>query len=343
MVDKSESLTLPERLVAAWPAAQWRDVHVMAAVSGGADSVALLRALSEAKRAAGGAGRVMAAHVNHLLREESNDDEAWLCQQCLQWDVPLAVKRVDVNQLAAQRGDGVEAAAREARYRTLAQMAEEAGARFVVTAHTRDDQAETVLFRLVRGTGLRGLAGMRRARALSPSVTLMRPLLGCTRAELRAYLDALGQSWREDPTNLDSRFARNRLRETVLPLLREGFNPEADAAVVRAAELVGEAQDVIDSFAATLAETCGASADAGGVTLHTAPLAGQPALLVVETLRQSWRAAGWPEQAMTHGWWSRLASLAQAEDDDRVLNLPGNVLARREGDLLSLARRNGPP
>jgi tRNA(Ile)-lysidine synthase len=315
----------------------------MAAVSGGADSVALIRALSEAKRAAGGAGRVAATHVNHQLREESNDDEAWLCQQCLQWDVPLLVRRVDVIDLAAQRGDGIEAAAREARYRVLAQMAEEAGARFVVTAHTRDDQAETVLFRLVRGTGLRGLAGMRRARALSPSVTLIRPLLGCTRAELRAYLDGLGQTWREDPTNRDGRIARNRLRETVLPLLREHFNPEADAAVVRAAELVGDAQDVIDSLAATLAETCGASADAGGVTLHTAPLAGQPMLLVVETLRQAWRAAGWPEQAMTRQRWSELASLVHAEHDDRVLNLPGHVRARREGDLLLLARRAGLP
>jgi hypothetical protein len=125
----------------------------------------------------------------------------------------------------------------------------------------------------------------------------------------------------------------------VLPLLREHFNPEADAAIVRAAELNAEAQDVIDALAATLAETCGVSADAGSVTLHTAPLAGQSTLLVVETLRQAWHAAVWPEQAMTRLWWSELASLAHAEEDERVLNLPGNVLARREGDLLSLARR----
>jgi tRNA(Ile)-lysidine synthase len=341
--EKGQSLTLPERLVAAWPAHQWRDVHVMAAISGGADSVALLRALLEAKRATGGAGRVLAAHVNHQLRVDSNDDEAWVRQQCLQWDVPVVVRRVDVASLAAQRGDGVEAAAREARYRVLVEMAEETGTRFVVTAHTREDQVETVLFRLVRGTGLRGLAGMQRARALSPCVTLVRPLLDCTRAELRAYLEGHSQTWREDPMNRDSRFARNRLRETVLPLLREHFNPEADKAVARAAELVAEAQDVIDSLATTLAETCGMSADAGGVTLHTAPLAGQPTLLVVETLRQGWRAAGWPEQAMSRAWWSELASLAHAEKDDRVLNLPGDVLARREGDLLSLARRAGLP
>ena len=191
-----EKLDLPRRLVADWPLAAWDGVHVLAAVSGGADSMALLRALVAAKasaasvaRSSGAAGRVFAGHVNHQLRGRgSDDDEAWLREECHRLGVPLVVRRSNTAALAARDGDGIEAAARDERYRLLVEMADEVGARFVATAHTRDDQAETVLFRLVRGSGLRGLAGMPRSRALSPSVTLVRPLLACGREDSRTYL-----------------------------------------------------------------------------------------------------------------------------------------------------------
>ncbi len=331
---------LPARLVAVWPAAAWRDVHVLAAVSGGADSMALVRAMLEAKRLAGGAGKLFAGHVNHGLRgAESEADQAWLVQQCGVLGVPLEVRRAETAAHAAAVGDGLEAAAREDRYRLLVEMAEAIGARYVVTAHTRDDQAETVLFRLLRGSGLRGLAGMRPTRPLSPTVALVRPLLDCTREELRGYLESLGQSWREDRTNDDLHHARNRLRHEALPYLREHFNAEADAAIVRSAALLGEVNELVEGLAAELLGRCERSAGVGegtGVTLSVAPLDYQPQLLVAEVLRQAWRRGGWPEQAMTHAWWRRLAQLALSTDAG-TLNLPGNVLARRQGDLLVLA------
>ncbi len=333
-----DPLALPEQLAAAWPVAAWCDVHVLAAVSGGADSVALLRALVELKRRHGGAGRVIAAHVNHQLRGRGADeDEAWVRQQCAQLDVACVVRRAGEGAKPQAGGCRSEEAAREARYRLLVEMAEEAGARFVATGHTRDDQAETVLFRLVRGTGLRGLAGMRRVRPLSAGVTLVRPLLDSSRAELRAYLAALGQAWREDPTNEEVRFSRNRIRAGLLPLLREHFNAEADAAIVRSAELVGEAQEVIESFAGELLAQCGMVAGNGDVTLSVDPLAGRHALLTIEALRTAWRAGGFAEQAMTRAWWRKLAALATGEDAGAALNLPGNIVARREGDRMVLA------
>lgn len=332
-----DPLDLPTRLATAWPVEAWRDVYVLAAVSGGADSMALLRALCEAKRQSGGAGRVFAGHVNHGLRAaESDDDERWLVDECRRLEIPLQVRRVDAQALAAA-GDGLEAAAREARYRLLVEMAEAVGARYVVTAHMRDDQAETVLFRLLRGTGLRGLAGMRPARTLSHSVVLVRPLLDCSRAELRAYLDALGQTWREDRLNQDLHHARNRIRTELLPYLREHFNPEVDAAIVRTAALMDEVQDLIETLAGDLLAHCERSDAAGGITLAVAPMVGQPTLLVVEALRLAWRQAGWTEQAMTYLWWRRLTHLAPSTDSAHTLNLPGDVLARRQGDLLTLA------
>ncbi len=332
-----DALDLPARLAAAWPPEAWREVHVLAAVSSGADSMALVRALVEAKRRTGGAGRVFAAHVNHGLRgAESDGDEHWLANECRTLGVPLEVRQTDAAALAAEARDGLEAAAREARYQLLAAMAEAAGARFVATAHTRDDQAETALFHLVRGAGLRGLAGMRRLRQLSPSVTLVRPLLDCTRTELRSYLYAIGQAWREDRTNQDLHHARNRIRNELLPYLREHFNADADAAIVRTASLAGEAQALVEELAVQLLARC-ERPGAGGFTLAVAPLAGQPELLVGEALRLAWRRAGWSQQAMTYDWWRKLTQLALSTDLRGALNLPGNVVARREGDLLVLA------
>ena len=164
----SEQAGFLDRLAAAWPAAKWRSVHVVVAVSGGADSMALLRGLLELKRRDGGAGAVHAVHVNHQLRREAAEaDEAWVRAECRRLGVPLEVERADVTTLAAKQGDGLEAAARTARYATLTSAAERLGARFVALGHTRDDQVETVLFRVLRGTGLRGLAGMPGMRRLS--------------------------------------------------------------------------------------------------------------------------------------------------------------------------------
>lgn len=336
MTPPDPAVALPEHLAAAWPPEAWADVHVLAAVSGGADSVALARALVEAK-AAHGSGRVFVGHVNHQLRGAASDaDEQWLCLQCRQWGTPLIARRADVHAVAGRQGDGLEAAARQERYRLLIEMAHEVGARFVAVAHTREDQVETALFRLLRGSGLRGLAGMPSTRPLSPSVTLVRPLLGISRGTVRKYLADRGQSWREDATNAEPAFARNRVRTLLLPLLREQFNPEVDAAVAGVAQQAAEAQDVLETLAGRLLAACQPRGDAAGLTLAVDPLAGQPPLLAAEALRAAWRGAGWPEQAMTRDGWRRLAGLAQGPEGSPAINLPGNIIACRSGSRLSL-------
>jgi tRNA(Ile)-lysidine synthase len=343
-MNEQEDVDLPAQLLlaqllAAWPLAQWDGVHVLAACSGGADSVALVRALLEAKRGGKGAGRVFVGHVNHDLRgAEADADEAWLQAACDAWGVPFIFRRIPrgTNRAGGAAGHS-EDSLRTDRYRLLTEMAEEVGARFVAVAHTRDDQAETVLFRLLRGSGLRGLVGMQPSRPLSASVTLIRPLLAASRSNLHTWLAGLNQPWREDATNASPRYARNRVRNDLLPYLRENVSSQADAALVRVAEQAGEAQNLIDQLADELLVTCGAVTRSEGVTLNVAPLANQSPLLVAEALRLAWRTTGWPEQAMTHQWWRELAAFAQSPDTTRTLNLPGNVLARRAGDQLLLA------
>jgi tRNA(Ile)-lysidine synthase len=313
-------------------------VHVLVGVSGGADSMALLRALVQLKAEAGGAGRLFVGHVNHQLRgEDSQADEAWLRRQCERLDVPLFVESVDTAQQAANDGDGVEAAAREGRYRALTKMAEAAGARYVAVAHTRDDQVETVLHRLLRGTGLRGLAGIPSSRVLSPSVSLVRPLLASRRSDVLEYLRFFDQSYRQDATNEHLRYTRNRLRHELLPDLRRNYNADVDEALLRVAELAGEAQAAIEELAANLLAACHPVLTDGRLELQTAPLFDQPESLACEALRLAWREARLPEQAMTRQWWRRLAQFAQSAEVAGGLNLPGNIMARRSaGGLLSL-------
>lgn len=303
--------------------------------------MALLRSLAEVKAAAGGAGRLLAGHVNHGLRgDEADADEAWLRAEAERLKIPLEVRRHDTAQLASQQGDGVEAAARSARYELLAEMAEGAGARFVVLAHTRDDQAETVLFRLLRGTGLSGLAGMPFTRPLSSATTLVRPLLASTHADVLAYLQSLGQPYRTDATNTQFDFARNRVRHELIPYLREHFNPEVVDALARTAGMAGEAQGIVDSLAQELLDQCRCEFPPGAkLSLRLAPLTAQPAIVVRESLRIAWREAGLGEQALTSRHWHQLAELSRTAG--AALNLPGDLQASRDGDLLVVRASRG--
>ncbi|HSJ09603.1 MAG TPA: tRNA lysidine(34) synthetase TilS [Longimicrobiales bacterium] len=194
--------------------------HLLVAVSGGVDSVALLHAL----RFGGTTHRLTAAHFDHAMREGSANDAAWLRGLCTAWSIPLVCERARVPATS-------EAGARAQRYAFLEEAAGRLGADAIVTAHHADDQAETVLFRILRGSGWRGLAGIpaRRGR-------IVRPMLRFTRADVRAYARASGLTWREDPSNAEHRFARNRIRHALLPAL-EAARPGAARDAVRLAAL----------------------------------------------------------------------------------------------------------
>jgi tRNA(Ile)-lysidine synthase len=246
----------------------------------------------------------------------------------------LDVERMDVSAIAAEQGDGWEAAARSARYEFLRAVAERAGARFVATAHTANDQAETVLHRILRGTGIEGLAGMAKARPLTPGVALVRPMLDLKRLEVLDYLAAIGQVFRTDATNQDTRWTRNRLRHELLPQLRERYNPQVDAAISRLAAQAGEAQRVVAGLAATLAGRC-VDAKFSRVKVDCDALEGQPTIVVREVFKFAWRQAGWPEQSMGFEEWQQLAVLATGTGS-QTLNLPGGIRAKREGQLVVL-------
>ncbi|MCA9176620.1 MAG: tRNA lysidine(34) synthetase TilS [Planctomycetales bacterium] len=285
----------------AWPPAIWQDVVTLVGVSGGADSVALMLALATL-RPPNPSGRLVVAHFDHGLRPDSASDEQFVRQLAESLGLPY-----DTARAGPRAGGGAaEQAAREARYDFFTAAANAHGARYLALAHTRDDQAETIMHRILRGTGLRGLSGIPATRRLTELTTIVRPLLDVSREQILEFLACREQPWREDSTNTSLDFTRNRIRHELLPMLRERYNPRIDAALIQLAEQAAAAQQTVEGEALTIAEAAVVSADQRGVTLRCPPLRQAGQTLAREAMRLSWRQQGWPEQDMDQSDWDRL-------------------------------------
>lgn len=212
---------------------------VLVGVSGGADSIALLHCLRTLAPEFGLTLHVV--HVNHGLRAGADADQAFVEELARQWGVPCSVERVAVPTV----GRSLEAAARAARYAAFGRVAEGIGASRVALGHTADDQAETVLMRLLQGAGPRGLAGIPPVRG-----PYIRPLLEVRRYQIEDELRRLGVTWREDPTNQDPKFLRNRIRHDLLPFLADGFHPRIVEALCRAGALTRTLVSELEALAA---------------------------------------------------------------------------------------------
>ena len=219
--------------------------RIAVGVSGGADSVALLRFLAALRPQFG--WDLVVCHIHHGLRgAEADRDECFVRALAEQLGLPCAVSRIDAAALALRDHISVEEAGRTARYAFFAQTAGEGGR--IATAHTLDDSIETVLMNLVRGTGLRGLCGIPRIRG-----NIVRPLLDCTRAEVEDYLGALGQPYCTDSTNLTDDYTRNRIRHDILPRLC-ALNPNFPGAMARMLPRLAAQQALTDCLAAQSAQ-----------------------------------------------------------------------------------------
>ena len=244
---------------------------VLAALSGGADSVALLSLLHDMRLP------LHALHCNfHLRGPESDRDEAFVRQLCQQLGVPVTVAQFDTAAYARLNGISIEMAARQQRYQFFREQAEAMEAEAVAVAHHLDDQAETLMLNLLRGTGLRGLA------AMSPRMgIIVRPLLDVRRAELISYLGSRGLTYVTDSTNLERDALRNRIRLDIMPMLRQ-INPRADEAIAQTARIVRESLPIYK-------EAVNGRFAAAGVTPYRMPL---------EFLRQQ----GPEAPALLHEW-----------------------------------------
>jgi tRNA(Ile)-lysidine synthase len=273
------------RLARAIPALWGPSDRIAVAVSGGADSVALLCLLQEL---AGSAPWTLAGviHVHHGLRGAEADADASFCRElAMQHALPFELVSVDVTAERSRTRHSLEAAARTLRYQSFAAAAERLGATVVATGHTLDDQAETVLLRLFRGATSRGVSAIRPRRGI-----YARPLLDCRRQELRQYLGARGQRWREDLSNADDRVPRNRLRRDVMPPIEQAW-PGAVEALARFAAAAAADEQLLSRLAADVARDV-IRIGSGGVELVRAPFAALPVAVARRLIRDAIEAAG---------------------------------------------------
>jgi tRNA(Ile)-lysidine synthase len=310
------------------------------AVSGGPDSVALAHVLFRLRRQDALSGLVV-AHVNHRLRGlESDADEQFVLGLPAEWcsdDTTLLtarVLRVDTAAEAHSRGENLEAAARDLRYAWLAQVAREEAAAWVAVGHTADDQAETVLFRLLRGSGLEGLCGMATRRPLEAPIDLLRPLLRIRRQQVLDYVEQEGLGYRQDRSNLDRGFTRNRLRHELIPRLQEEYNPALVDVLCRIAEQARDVQAEIRPLAEELL-ACAELPRAGTTLVFRADiLRTAPPHRLREMFRLVWQREAWPQGDMGFEDWQRLAAVVRG--DVTASDLPGGLHVRHTARIVQV-------
>ena len=224
---------------------------IIVGVSGGADSVSLLTVIHDLSKKLG--LTVYAAHYNHGIRGVSADEDSrFVAELCAGLNVPVFIERGNVPAYAADYGQSVEQASRELRYSFLETAREHFNADYIAVAHHMDDQAESVLMHLFRGSGLRGLTGMRFKRG-----RIIRPMLGCRRKEIEEYLNKEGIPYRTDETNLIPEATRNRIRLDVITYIEKHINPEVIPAICRMSELIQSDESYLESLAHEALNECG--------------------------------------------------------------------------------------
>jgi tRNA(Ile)-lysidine synthase len=335
------------RLLAEWKRLELpaSGAPVVVAVSGGADSVALLLALDELRRAGRLSVSPVVAHLDHGLRASSSEDAAWVAELARRSGYEFEQERARLKAGAGYAPDNLEQAARQARYEFLARVCARHEAQVVLTAHTMDDQAETVLLRLLRGSGAEGLGGMEPVRLLSEGAAplLARPLLNwARRAETVEYCRGREVEFRRDEMNEDESFARVRVRKRLLPLMLE-FNARAVEGLMRTSQLLREDARVLNRLAKNLLEEAreetSASKDLqGGLSVQI--LKGAPEGLRRRALRLWLVEARGSLRRLEMVHLLAVERLLSGERGGRRAELPGGAyVERRRGRLLFRAKR----
>ncbi len=334
-------------------------MRVIAGVSGGADSLFLLDVLRQYRREI--SFELLVVHVEHGLRgQESLDDAAFVQNQCAGWGIPCRVAAAKVTQRVQREGLSIEEAARAERYRIFEEIGGEWNADRIAVAHNRNDQAETVLWNLIRGSSLKGLGGI-----LPVQGKRIRPLLFTERADIEAYLKDTGLVWRTDRTNLETEYTRNRIRLSLLPQMEKDLSPQASRHIAEAADRLRDVQEYIDRRTEEAAARCMIAGDGNtkyreeALTVHKAA-AETSVIIRLEAYKKEERlirqellkraaalCTGTAQASGEHGA-SGLKNISAAHirmlekladmDCGKRCNLPGGIQAVREDGILRFVK-----
>jgi len=311
---------------------------VLLAVSGGADSVALLFAMLALARTGAIDARLVIGHVNHRLRGPSSDeDQDFVAALGKKLGLKVVARSVDVRSFAIENKLSIETAARKLRIRTLIDIANRNGCKKVATAHHKDDNAETMIHRLLRGTGFRGLVGISPKRAFSDGVTFVRPMLCVLREEIIEYCKTNNLQWRYDLTNADIGYTRNRIRHLLLPHLQRGCN---GSLVEYLAQLSQNCRNLHSRLCRQVEKVWPVvvpDLQPDTVTLDAKILCAQTQIVQAELVRRTLVALGSGERDLKEVHYSSIMQLAKGPAG-RIVELPGPFLAQARYDKIILCR-----
>jgi tRNA(Ile)-lysidine synthase len=307
-----------------------RGVRVLAAVSGGQDSMALMYALYRLRKSMD--FELGVAHIDHKIRRTSHDDLEFVRNKALELGLPFYSDTLNVKKVSALRKMGIEETARELRYAALTRIAEREGYKLIATGHTASDQAETVLMRIFSGTGVRGLSGIMPVRGDG----VIRPMLGVTRAEVEAFIAMENLPFVNDETNTDTTITRNLIRLVLLPLIEEKLNPRVPHALAGIAESAGNVSAFIEAAAGRRLKSLVSSSASGMVSirregfnaLHPA-LKGPVLEAALDMVEKSSR--------LDRDHIEKICRLAGGGGGAKSVNLPGRVTANISYDSMTLS------
>jgi tRNA(Ile)-lysidine synthase len=309
--------------------------RLLVAVSGGCDSVTLLHLCLDEVRSRG--WRISVGHVDHALRPDSAETARWVAELSESLSLPFFLAEIPPETWGAARGESLEAEARRLRRRLLRDLAREAEAAWVFLGHNLDDQAETVLLNLLRGTGLNGLRGMAGCRP-----PWIRPLLKVRRGDLRDYAARRPLAWREDPSNADPGFLRNRIRLRLLPLLESDFSPGAAKTLARTTDLLRPVHAFLEAETDRAYELLGHEDEEGIIRLERARLASYHQAIVEELIRRAFRLLRGSVRDLKRAHVDALIQALRSGQNGET-PLPGGITATLDRQDLSFAhpRRTG--
>ncbi len=310
---------------------------ILVGVSGGPDSIALLHLLWNLKNEL--AFSLTAAHLNHCLRgEESDGDENFVRQIAAKLGVRLITESVEVGKMAEQESLNLEDAARRERYSFLLKTAKSLSLSRIAVGHTRSDQAETFLLRLLRGSGMRGLASIYPVK----NGIFIRPLIETSREEIITYLEENNLGYRVDSSNYDLSFTRNYIRGVLLPLLENNTSKNIEEILFRTAEVLREEDDFISSLTTYLFGKLARIED-GAVMFNVCQLREQHLAIRRRLLREGISHLKSDTRRITFGHGEKALQLLNEEKRGKRISLPGNVIIERRSGELVIRRREPPP
>ncbi len=312
--------------------------RILLAVSGGADSTALLYALCSLRENSIVKNELVCAHINHLLRgADSDNDEQFAVRQADILKLPIATEKIDVRGFAKQNKLSIETAARQLRIKALIEIARKNKCSLIATAHQADDNAETVIHNIIRGTGLRGLAGIWPKKSFEGGINFVRPLLCVTRAQIADYLEQRNLKWQTDRTNQDLTFRRNYIRHLLLPQLQRNC---ISSLVEQLSGLCQSARRLYN-FVSSIAEKLSSQAvevDENSLGIDLKIFSVQHPEVKIELLRRSLACLGSGQKDLNRLHYEKILRLAGKNVSSKKIALPGGFTVHREYNKLMFER-----